>query len=76
MKTCPASQIRRLLQCPVPSHPLVFLFMGSSGIGKTELAKQTAEYMHSKQAGTWLCPSGIPAQCWRVIERVSGGGGI
>jgi len=29
------------------SHPLVFLFMGSSGIGKTELAKQTAEYMHS-----------------------------
>ena len=28
------------------NHPLVFLFMGSSGIGKTELAKQTAEYMH------------------------------
>eukprot|EP00668_Euglena_longa_P004571 GGOE01005338.1.p1 GENE.GGOE01005338.1~~GGOE01005338.1.p1 ORF type:complete len:496 (-),score=115.49 GGOE01005338.1:424-1911(-) len=28
------------------NHPLVFLFMGSSGIGKTELAKQVAEYMH------------------------------
>jgi len=28
------------------THPLVFLFMGSSGIGKTELAKQTADYMH------------------------------
>lgn len=27
-------------------HPLVFLFLGSSGIGKTELAKQVARYMH------------------------------
>ncbi|XP_076040001.1 mitochondrial disaggregase-like isoform X2 [Oratosquilla oratoria] len=27
-------------------HPLVFLFLGSSGIGKTELAKQVAEYLH------------------------------
>ncbi|XP_078601801.1 mitochondrial disaggregase-like [Branchiostoma floridae x Branchiostoma japonicum] len=27
-------------------HPLVFLFLGSSGIGKTELAKQIANYMH------------------------------
>ncbi|XP_073404577.1 mitochondrial disaggregase isoform X3 [Dendrobates tinctorius] len=27
-------------------HPLVFLFLGSSGIGKTELAKQTARYLH------------------------------
>ncbi|XP_028913893.1 LOW QUALITY PROTEIN: caseinolytic peptidase B protein homolog [Ornithorhynchus anatinus] len=27
-------------------HPLVFLFLGSSGIGKTELAKQAAKYMH------------------------------
>eukprot|EP00079_Xenopus_tropicalis_P021940 XP_012813583.1 PREDICTED: caseinolytic peptidase B protein homolog [Xenopus tropicalis] len=27
-------------------HPLGFLFLGSSGIGKTELAKQTARYMH------------------------------
>eukprot|EP01012_Entosiphon_sulcatum_P030836 TRINITY_DN382_c0_g1_i1.p1 TRINITY_DN382_c0_g1~~TRINITY_DN382_c0_g1_i1.p1 ORF type:complete len:608 (+),score=131.07 TRINITY_DN382_c0_g1_i1:77-1825(+) len=27
-------------------HPLVFLFLGSSGIGKTELAKQVASYMH------------------------------
>ncbi|XP_046852538.1 caseinolytic peptidase B protein homolog isoform X2 [Xenia sp. Carnegie-2017] len=27
-------------------HPLVFLFLGSSGIGKTELAKQVAKYLH------------------------------
>lgn len=27
-------------------HPLVFLFLGSSGIGKTELAKQIATYLH------------------------------
>ncbi|XP_033119928.1 caseinolytic peptidase B protein homolog [Anneissia japonica] len=27
-------------------HPLVFLFLGSSGIGKTELAKQIARYLH------------------------------
>lgn len=28
-------------------HPLVFLFLGSSGLGKTELAKQVASYIHS-----------------------------
>ena len=27
-------------------HPLVFLFLGSSGIGKTELAKQISSYLH------------------------------
>jgi ATP-dependent Clp protease ATP-binding subunit ClpB len=27
-------------------RPLVFLFLGSSGIGKTELAKQLAKYIH------------------------------
>lgn len=27
-------------------HPLVFLFLGSSGVGKTELAKQVAHYLH------------------------------
>ena len=27
-------------------HPLVFLFLGSSGVGKTELAKQVASYLH------------------------------
>ena len=27
-------------------HPLVFLFLGSSGIGKTELAKRVAEYLY------------------------------
>ena len=27
-------------------HPLVLLFLGSSGIGKTELAKQLAKYLH------------------------------
>ncbi|VVC44807.1 ATPase, AAA-type, core,ClpA/B family,Clp ATPase, C-terminal,P-loop containing nucleoside triphosphate [Cinara cedri] len=30
-------------------HPLVFLFLGSSGIGKTELAKQIAHYMHKNK---------------------------
>jgi len=27
-------------------HPLVFLFLGSSGIGKTELAKQVSKHLH------------------------------
>jgi pantothenate kinase-related protein Tda10 len=30
-------------------HPLVFLFLGSSGVGKTELAKRLAEYIHKGQ---------------------------
>ena len=30
-------------------HPLVFLFLGSSGIGKTELAKQVAQYLYKEQ---------------------------
>ena len=30
-------------------HPLVFLFLGSSGIGKTELAKQIARYLHKDE---------------------------
>ncbi|XP_012261411.2 caseinolytic peptidase B protein homolog isoform X2 [Athalia rosae] len=30
-------------------HPLVFLFLGSSGIGKTELAKQMAAYIHANK---------------------------
>ncbi|KAI7865338.1 P-loop containing nucleoside triphosphate hydrolase protein [Spinellus fusiger] len=30
-------------------HPLVFLFCGSSGVGKTELAKALAEYLHGDQ---------------------------
>ncbi|KAI8064482.1 P-loop containing nucleoside triphosphate hydrolase protein [Gongronella butleri] len=29
-------------------HPLVFLFCGSSGVGKTELAKTLANYLHGK----------------------------
>ncbi|KAI8343047.1 P-loop containing nucleoside triphosphate hydrolase protein [Chlamydoabsidia padenii] len=29
-------------------HPLVFLFCGSSGVGKTELAKTLANYVHGK----------------------------
>uniref|UniRef100_A0A1B6E1C0 Uncharacterized protein n=1 Tax=Clastoptera arizonana TaxID=38151 RepID=A0A1B6E1C0_9HEMI len=31
-------------------HPLVFLFLGSSGIGKTELAKQLANYRKKKNS--------------------------
>uniref|UniRef100_F6QGP2 Mitochondrial disaggregase n=1 Tax=Callithrix jacchus TaxID=9483 RepID=F6QGP2_CALJA len=41
-------------------HPLVFLFLGSSGIGKTELAKQTAKYMH-KDAKKKGLPSMFPS---------------
>ncbi|XP_017490814.1 PREDICTED: caseinolytic peptidase B protein homolog, partial [Rhagoletis zephyria] len=33
-------------------HPLVFLFLGSSGIGKTELAKQVANYLHGDKPST------------------------
>ena len=33
-------------------HPLVFLFLGSSGIGKTELAKQIASYLHGDKSKT------------------------
>lgn len=31
-------------------HPLVMLFLGSSGIGKTELAKQIAKYIHKEKS--------------------------
>ncbi|KAI5118401.1 hypothetical protein M0805_007535 [Coniferiporia weirii] len=31
-----------------PDRPLVMLFLGSSGVGKTELAKQIALYIHGK----------------------------
>ena len=29
--------------------PLVFLFLGSSGVGKTELAKQIAKYLNGEK---------------------------
>ncbi|KAL5460314.1 hypothetical protein EMCRGX_G033756 [Ephydatia muelleri] len=32
-------------------HPLVFLFLGSSGVGKTELAKQVARHIHKDEKG-------------------------
>ncbi|KAF2356658.1 ATPase AAA-type core [Trinorchestia longiramus] len=35
-------------------HPLVFLFLGSSGIGKTELAKQVAAYLHKDQKSGFI----------------------
>lgn len=35
-------------------HPLVFLFLGSSGIGKTELAKQLAAYIHKDKTSTFI----------------------
>ncbi|KAJ1529318.1 hypothetical protein ONE63_006109 [Megalurothrips usitatus] len=35
-------------------HPLVFLFLGSSGIGKTELAKQLASYMHKNKQESFI----------------------
>jgi ATP-dependent Clp protease ATP-binding subunit ClpB len=36
------------------SHPLVFLFLGSSGIGKTELGKQVANYLHKGQREAFI----------------------
>ncbi|CAI8040388.1 Caseinolytic peptidase B protein homolog [Geodia barretti] len=44
--TTAAAIRRRELGWADDDHPLVFLFLGSSGIGKTELAKQIAHYMH------------------------------
>lgn len=35
-------------------HPLVFLFLGSSGIGKTELAKQLARYIHRDNPSAFI----------------------
>ncbi|XP_072152424.1 mitochondrial disaggregase isoform X2 [Bemisia tabaci] len=35
-------------------HPLVFLFLGSSGIGKTELAKQLAYYIHKNKPEAFI----------------------
>ena len=35
-------------------HPLVFLFLGSSGIGKTELAKQMAHYLHKNNKKAFI----------------------
>ena len=36
------------------SHPLVFLFLGSSGIGKTELAKQLASYLFKEDKKAFI----------------------
>jgi ATP-dependent Clp protease ATP-binding subunit ClpB len=39
-----------------PDHPLVMLFLGSSGIGKTELAKQIAYFLNGdKSKDTTSC---------------------
>ena len=35
-------------------HPLVFLFLGSSGIGKTELAKQVSKYLHKDNKESFI----------------------
>lgn len=35
-----------------PDRPLVMLFLGSSGVGKTEVAKQVALYMHGKESSS------------------------
>ncbi|KAK7867768.1 hypothetical protein R5R35_002267 [Gryllus longicercus] len=35
-------------------HPLVFLFLGSSGIGKTELGKQLANYIHKEKTNGFI----------------------
>lgn len=35
-------------------HPLVFLFLGGSGVGKTELAKQLAQYLHRDEPAAFI----------------------
>ncbi|KAJ1967214.1 hypothetical protein H4R35_006776, partial [Dimargaris xerosporica] len=35
-------------------RPLVFLFLGSSGVGKTELAKQVARYIHKDDKSAFI----------------------
>ncbi|VUZ54385.1 unnamed protein product [Hymenolepis diminuta] len=35
-------------------HPLVMLFMGSSGVGKTEVAKQVAAHLHSNNPRAFI----------------------
>lgn len=35
-------------------HPLVMLFLGSSGIGKTESAKQLANYLHGQSRDAFI----------------------
>jgi ATP-dependent Clp protease ATP-binding subunit ClpB len=40
-----------------PDRPLVMLFLGSSGIGKTELAKQVTYYLNSNEDKTTDSPS-------------------
>ena len=53
--TTVASAIRRKeLGWMDEQHPLVFLFLGSSGIGKTELAKQVARYIHRQKKDAFI----------------------
>ncbi|CAL8109956.1 unnamed protein product [Orchesella dallaii] len=53
--TTVASTIRRKENGWVDEeHPLVFLFLGSSGIGKTELAKQIANYLYKEKKDAFI----------------------
>lgn len=53
-------------------HPLVFLFLGSSGLGKTELAKRLANYIHGGDDSGFIrmFPLPFPSRAHRV-ERPS-----
>uniref|UniRef100_A0A8C5TNZ6 Caseinolytic mitochondrial matrix peptidase chaperone subunit B n=1 Tax=Malurus cyaneus samueli TaxID=2593467 RepID=A0A8C5TNZ6_9PASS len=53
-------------------HPLVFLFLGSSGIGKTELAKQTAKYIHKDVKKVMAHPSFMLAVKGREVAKFIG----
>ncbi|ETO23819.1 caseinolytic peptidase [Reticulomyxa filosa] len=50
-----ASAIRRKLNgWHDEDHPLVFLFLGSSGVGKTELAKTLASILHNRNKDAFI----------------------
>ena len=45
-------------------HPMVFLFLGSSGIGKTELAKRLAQFLHGDKPE-------VSAQMFFIVKRLT-----
>ena len=51
-----------------PDRPLVFLFLGSSGVGKTELAKRIAQYVSYRP---WLDGASVEEKTLSELERTN-----